>query len=329
VLRGGRHLLAVIDDVLDISSIESGTLSMSVEPVGLVELLEETIALVNPLAQAGEVRLHAVGLPNDDLHVLADRRRLKQVILNLASNAIKFNQPGGVVTFQCSASANGRVRLDVIDTGRGIAEDMLDRLFTPFDRLGADQTDVEGTGIGLALSQRLAEALGGSITVESDLGRGSTFSLDLPLSAPIATIDDADPAELGDEGRDGPSGSILYIEDNPSNLKLVQRVIERRPDLCMTSAATGAIGLSLAGRAPFDVILLDIHLPDMSGETVLRELQQSEATRTTPIVILSADATPGQIQRLLDAGAADYLTKPLDLRQLMRVVDTAIAGVPS
>jgi signal transduction histidine kinase/CheY-like chemotaxis protein len=325
VLRGGRHLLAVIDDVLDISRIESGTLSMSLEPVGLGELLGEMIALVAPLASERQVILELLDIGGDDLHVVADRRRLKQVILNLASNAIKFNHPGGRVVFTASVSAPNRVRVDVTDTGQGVPEDLLERLFTPFDRLGAEQTDVEGAGIGLALSQRLIEAQGGHITVETEVGSGSTFSFDLPLAQrhSIAPIEDGGQLDAQ------PSGSILYIEDNPSNLKLLQRVLERRPDIKMLSAQTGEIGLSMASRVPVDLILLDLHLPDISGEVVLRRLRESAATSTTPVIILSADATPSRIARLRDGGATDYLTKPLDLARLLGVLDSLLVGAPT
>ncbi len=326
VLRGGRHLLAVIDDVLDISRIESGTLSLSIEPVGLSDLLGETIALVAPLARERQVSLALPDIAGDDLHMLADRRRLKQVILNLASNAIKFNHPGGRVVVTASISAPNNVRVDVTDTGQGVPEDLLERLFTPFDRLGADQTDVEGAGIGLALSQRLIEAQGGQITVETEVGAGSTFSFELP-QAQRHSIDET--VASGQLDPHPSSGSILYIEDNPSNLKLLQRVLERRPDVKMLSAQTGEIGLSLASRVPVDLILLDLHLPDLDGEEVLRRLKESPATSTTPVVILSADATPGQITRLRDAGATDYMTKPLDLARLLRVLDSLLVGVPT
>jgi PAS domain S-box-containing protein len=326
VLRGGRHLLAVIDDVLDVSRIESGTLSMSIEPVGLADLLRDAIALVTPLAGEHDVRIDQSDLPDEDLHVLADRRRLKQIILNLASNAIKFNRPGGRVSFRCSVVEPDRVRLDVIDTGCGISDDVLHRLFTPFDRLGAEHTTVDGTGIGLALSQRLAEAQGGTISVVSVQGQGSTFSVDL-AHAKAGWIPDEmpnhDPFSVPGEG---PGGSVLYIEDNPSNVTLVQRVLERRPDIRLTVARTGAMGLSVAARIPFDAILLDLHLPDVDGEEVLRQLRASPAT-DTPVIVLSADATPSHIERLREAGVVEYLTKPLDLPHFLRVLDDLLAGV--
>jgi PAS domain S-box-containing protein len=324
VLRGGRHLLAVIDDVLDVSRIESGMLSMSVEPVDLTELVNETMSLIAPMAVAQGVRLEPVAATTDPVHVMADRRRLKQVILNLASNAIKFNHPGGAVTFHCSSDVAGRVRLDVVDTGPGIAAELLGRLFTPFDRLGAEQTPVEGTGIGLALSQRLANVLGGRITVDSVVGVGSTFSLDLPRAG-CPPVDGTAQEEAVHEAT-GVSGAILYIEDNPSNLRLVQRVLARRPDIRLVSAQTGEMGLTMAARVPFDLILLDLHLPEMSGEDVLRQLRGSPATATTPIVVVSADATTGQIERLRDSGATDYVTKPLDVHQFLRVIDGLLAG---
>jgi PAS domain S-box-containing protein len=328
VLRGGRHLLAVIDDVLDVSRIESGALAMSIEPVGLAELLAEAIPLVTPMAHAHDVRIEGPDLRDADVHVFADRRRLKQVIVNLASNAIKFNHPGGVVTFRCAAVDGERVRLDVIDTGCGIPDDVLHRMFTPFDRLGAEHTPVEGTGIGLALSQRLAQAQGGTISVESELGKGSTFSVELVLAhegLTNAVIADEDEVFAGGEGI---LGTVLYIEDNPSNVTLLQRVLDHRPDIRLAVATTGEMGLSVAARVPVDLILLDLHLPDLDGAEVLRRLRESPTTASTPVIILSADATPSQVERLRDAGALDYLTKPLDLHHLVRVLDDVLSGVP-
>jgi PAS domain S-box-containing protein len=328
VLRGGRHLLALIDDVLDISRIESGNLPLSMEATAVADVLSETLSLVAALAEQHGVTMRVEPTAPSGVHVLADRRRLKQVLVNLATNGVKYNEPGGRVTFTCSSPEPGVVRIAVRDTGNGIPADMLERLFTPFDRLGAEQTAVDGTGIGLALSQRLAEMMGTSLAVQTTVGDGTTFSLDLPVAA-----DPADRAVPDGGGHDvtydidGPGGTVLYVEDNPSNLRLVQRLVERRGGIRLLSATTGATAIAMASRMPVDVVLLDLHLPDMSGMEVLRHLRADPATARTPIVVVSADATPGQLERLRAGGADGFLSKPIDLGAFMRELDSHLAGV--
>ena len=336
VLRGGRHLLALIDDVLDISRIESGNLPMSIEATSLAELLSETTALVSGAAR--ESGIDVVVTPSAWLswHVRADRRRLKQIVLNLLSNAVKYNRPGGTVTLECSSPAPGVVRVSVTDTGMGIAPERLERMFTPFDRLGAESTAVDGTGIGLALSQRLAELMGTAIDVKSRVGEGSRFTIDLataedPLVAAAAEMRRLEgqplpPAEALVAPYNGPDATVLYVEDNPSNFRLVQRLLDRRGGLRLVSAATGAMALSLAARMPVDVILLDLHLPDMHGSDVLRQLRENPATASTPIVVVTADASNGQRERLQTQGANGFLSKPFDLSDLANLLDTHLTA---
>jgi CheY-like chemotaxis protein len=267
---------------------------------------------------------------------MGDRRHIKQILVNLASNAIKFNDAGGSVTFGWSRRTPDTVRVTVADDGPGIAADKLDRIFTPFDRLGAEESTVEGTGIGLALSQRLAELQGAALSLDSEPGRGSTFALDLRLAVdPLAGALDGGP-----DGADamtavthtepvvpaGHHGTILYVEDNPSNLRLVQRVLDRRGGIRLVTAGTAHMALSLVARVPIDLVLLDLHLPDLQGDEVLARLRRDPTTASIPVVIVSADASPGRIERLRAAGADDFLTKPLDLAHLLQVVDDRLAG---
>ena len=260
---------------------------------------------------------------DEHLHVLADRQRLQQVLLNLLSNAVKYNRRGGAVTVSCEGAAGYRLRIHVSDTGPGIAPDKLERLFTPFDRLGAEATGVEGTGLGLALSKHLVDAMQGMMHVRSQVGMGSTFSVELPLVKGPAAIEDSLPVAASGPDDDSDKARLkdLYIEDNASNLRLVERIMGRRPGVTLLSAMYGRVGLELAREHQPDLILLDRHLPDLLGDEVLRFLRGDPRTRDIPVVILSADASSSQMQRLLAAGARAYLTKPFDVGNLLKVVD--------
>lgn len=326
ILKGGRHLLALINEVLDISRIEAGRLHLSTEPVSVQETLQESLALIQPLAQERSVLLRAVG--SCDRYIMADRQRLKQVFLNLLSNAVKYNRQGGTVTATCSESPNGRLRVTIADTGLGIAMSDLAKLFTPFERLGATQSAIEGTGLGLALSKRLIAEMEGSMGAKSTVGRGSTFWLELPLAEDLVakherlgTIDLLPPESL----TRGSQCLVLCIEDNLSNLRLIERLLQRQTDVTLMSAMQGSLGIELARQHCPDLILLDLHLPDMMGDEVLRRLKAEPETRDIPVVMISADATLGQNQRLRATGAADYLTKPLDVLQFDRMLKQHLA----
>ncbi len=326
ILKGGYHLLDLINEILDLSRIEAGRLSISSEPVSMREALMDAIELVRPLASKVNVNLSSEVPIRCNHHVLADRQRLKQVLLNLLSNAIKFNRPGGSVMLSCEVVAGNRLRVDIADSGIGISAEGLGRIFRPFERLNADQTEVGGTGLGLALAQRLIEAMGGSISVESAVGLGSKFSIELELvDDPAKRLDD-DPAfaEVARESADSRRGTVLYIEDNVSNVQLIGRVLEHCEGVRLITAMHGQLGLELAQTHKPDWILLDVHLPDISGEQVLIQLRQNPETRKIPVTVLSADATKAQISRLLFAGARDYLTKPLDVRQLLQLLEQTL-----
>jgi len=333
ILKGGYHLLELINEVLDLARVEAGRLSLSPEPVQVKDAVKEALDLVRPIASSQNITVSADLSANENRYVQADRQRLKQVLLNLLSNAIKFNRKNGLVVLTCKETRNHRLRIEVADTGSGIDEEGLKKIFTPFERLGADQNAVGGTGLGLALAKRMIEAMGGTIGVESTVGAGSRFHFELSLveHADEQKEDRDFQAALRTLGRAASyQGTILYIEDNLSNLRLIEEILTRYPGVQLLEAMQGKLGLDLANTHAPDWILLDLHLPDMPGEEVLRTLRQDQRTQRIPVTILSADATHSQINRLKAAGAREYLTKPVDVRQLIALLeDTLREGQPS
>ena len=327
ILEAGRHLLELMNEVLDISRIESGNLSLSPEPVLIAEIVEQVVKLMQPLGKTRQIEVSALANTTQARYVRADRHRLNQILLNLMSNAVKYNRPGGSVTVGCEEAPEGRVRIAVTDTGAGIPPEKLALLFTPFERLGADQTGIEGTGLGLALSRGLAEAMGGKVGVRSEIDRGSTFWVELDgtteaaVDAKVPRDSDATPVTIASV-----SGTILYIEDNASNVRLVERLLkQRRPAITLLHANDGAVGLRMALSCKPDLIFLDLHLPDTSGDEVLRRLWEDTRTREIPVAVLSADATLSQSRRLIATGAKAYLTKPLDVSKMLALIDERLA----
>jgi CheY-like chemotaxis protein len=283
MVRGGRHLLGLINEVLDISRIETGSLALSVEVVELQEVVTETTDLIGPLAAEREITLEGPAPGDRPWVVQADRQRLKQVLLNLTSNAVKYNHHGGAIRIACAPAPEGRIAVTVSDTGPGIPPDRMERLFLPFDRLGAEQTDV-------------MEAMGGTLTAASVEGQGTTFTLELALSDRPAGEGDQPPPELAAPTPGpvtGPEHTILYVEDNPSNLRLVERVLARRGGVRLLTAEEGEIVQELVRQHRPDLILLDLHLPGIDGEEVLRRLRADPRTADLPVVMVSADVTPG------------------------------------
>jgi signal transduction histidine kinase/CheY-like chemotaxis protein len=328
ILSAGRHLLKLIDEVLDISRIEAGRLALSMEPVMVGDIADSAMSVMRPIAAERGISLNMELGSLRAAYVQADRQRLHQVLLNLLSNAIKYNSKHGSATLLCVETDGGRMHFEVVDTGPGIPEGKIERLFNPFDRLGAEELQIEGTGLGLALSKNLCEAMGGSLEVKSVVGTGSRFWVDLALSEGPAGGDETPllaPEAVAAAADDEESLCILYIEDNPSNLKLVQRILERWRKVVLLSAIQAALGIELAQRHRPDLVLLDLHLPDRHGSEVLDELRADPETADIPIVVVSADATPREIQRLLDRGADDYVTKPLDVAQFLASVERALA----
>jgi signal transduction histidine kinase/response regulator RpfG family c-di-GMP phosphodiesterase len=332
ILKGGYHLLELINEVLDLARIEAGRLGMSLEPVQIDHVVTEALDLVRPISSGQNITLRSDLAGYGTQYVLADRQRLKQVLLNLLSNAIKFNRSHGLVSLTCRETDTGQLRIEIADTGAGIDEDGLDKIFTPFERLDADRNAVGGTGLGLALSKRMIEAMGGTIGVTSAVGVGSTFHIELALvEHTVESMQHAVgsmqvlPAGARSSGRDdSPQGTVLYVEDNLSNVRLIEEIVARYPGVKLLEAMQGEIGLELAITHVPDWILLDLHLPDLTGEEVLCHLRHDPRTAGIPVTILSADATSGQVTHIMAAGAREYLTKPLDVRQLIELLESTL-----
>jgi PAS domain S-box-containing protein len=321
ILKAGEHLLDLINEVLDLAKIDAGRVDLTIEPVGLATLVDECRTLIQPLADKRNISL-VLNLPAGAA-VRADRVRLKQALLNLLSNAIKYNRRGGQARIGAFLLQPDRLRISVADTGPGLSSDKVNDLFQPFKRLGAEQSEVEGTGIGLTITRRLVEMMGGGIGVESMPGVGSTFWIDLPSESGTEgedslrdSLDDALSGEIA-----GRIGRVLYIEDNPANLKLVAQVLGRQRNIQLMTAHSPELGIELAiGHAP-DLILLDINMPRMNGYQVLEALKGNHRLRNTPVVAITAEAMPHDIEAGMAAGFVDYLTKPLDIRHFIATVE--------
>ena len=329
IVAAGKHLLELINDVLDLARVESGKFTVSPEPVALRPLIEECLTLLRPAAEAGGVRLLEASR-HCDVQMRADRTRLKQVLLNLLSNAVKYNRRQGSVDVVCVAERDAAVPtvcVRVSDTGAGLTPEQMARLFVPFERLQADQRRIEGTGIGLALSKRLVEAMDGEIGVVSAPGSGSTFWVRLPLAAGVVEApppddDDAAPSERMPLA----PIDVLCIEDNPANLRLIEGIFARQTSIRLLSALAPGLGLELARTHRPALILLDINLPDMDGYAVMQCLRENEATRQIPVLAISANAMPKDIERGKAAGFVAYMTKPIDVAELLRMVTQLLAA---
>ena len=329
ILAAGHHLLALINELIDIARIESGEFSLSVEPVAMQPVVEETCRLMAPLAGDRSITI-SQHFQCPGLAVKADRQRLRQILVNLMSNAIKYNREGGAVVITCQAPSPDQVSLTMADTGPGIPGSDLDRIFDPFERLGAEQTAIEGTGIGLPLARAFAEAMEGHLTAASIPGEGTTFTVTLPRAADMvpAADDDRVSVPVPRTGTEDPAGTdldVLYIEDNPANIEVVSRFLRTRPAVRLQSVTSGQAGLALAAQEIPDLILLDLHLPGLHGHEVLRRLKEDPATAGIPVAILSAEAAPAVIRHMRAAGVIAYLTKPLDLAELGQLIDSFAA----
>jgi PAS domain S-box-containing protein len=327
ILNAGWYLLELINEILDLATIESGKLSMSLEPVSLNELLLECHSMIEPLALRRRVRMQ---FPRSDAAycVNADRTRIKQILINLLSNAIKYNTIGGSVAVDCTLNADsGRIRITVTDTGAGLPPEKLAQLFQPFNRLGQEVNGEEGTGIGLVVSKRLVELMDGVIGVESRIGTGSIFWVELPSMAPLTLPASAETVITEESAAATVDGlrTLLYVEDNPANLQLVQRLVGRRNDVRLLSAIDGNRGVELARACLPDVILMDINLPGISGIDALRILRDDRTTAHIPVLALSANAMPRDIKRGLDAGFFRYLTKPIKVSEFNDALNVALA----
>jgi signal transduction histidine kinase/ActR/RegA family two-component response regulator len=325
ILGAGRHLLALINELIDIARIESGDLGLSLEPVLVRPVIEESCALMAPMAAERSIRI-STDCVHPALAVFADRQRLSQVLVNLISNAVKYNHRNGSITISCQQEGTDQVSIVVTDTGPGLSPENIERIFIPFERLGAEQTAVEGTGIGLPLAKALTEAMRGQLTASSVLGQGAAFTVSLPRAPDLIQVPAPSPAEASPaawpHAPAGGSLSILYIEDNPANVEVVARYLRGRPNSRLVSAISGRAGIECAIRDVPDIILLDLNLPDLQGDEVLNELKADPITAAIPVVVLSADASRGVIRRLLAGGAFAYLTKPIELAELGELLDS-------
>jgi PAS domain S-box-containing protein len=330
ILHAGWYLLELINEILDLAQIESGKLALSLEPISLAEVMSECQAMIEPQGQKRGISMTYPGF-DTPCFVNADRTRVKQVLINLLSNSIKYNQPKGTVLVGCERSAPDRVRITVKDSGAGLPPDMVMQLFQPFNRLGRETGAEEGTGIGLVMSKRLVEMMGGLIGVESKVGSGSVFWFELnsavepsltPSGTGLGTVVRA-PAECG-----APLRTLLYVEDNPANLNLIEQLIARRPDMRLLSARDGNLGIQLARTQHPDVILMDINLPGISGIEALKILRSDPATSQIPVIALSANAMPRDVEKGLQAGFFRYLTKPIKVNEFMDTLEVALEYAP-
>lgn len=326
ILQAGWYLLDLINEILDLALIESGKLSLSLEPVSLAEVMRECETMIESQAEKRGIR---VSFPVFDSprFVSVDRTRLKQVLINLLSNAIKYNTEHGTVTLECVDTPAGRIRICVADTGRGLPPEKVDQLFQPFNRLGQEANTQQGTGIGLVMTKRLIELMGGEIGVESTVGKGSMFWIEMNITNEQKIPEDLLNLVLGPVTQvltDPHTRSLLYVEDNPANLMLVEDLIARRPDLRLLSARDGISGIAIARASLPDFILMDINLPGISGITAMKILSEDPLTKHIPVVALSANAMPRDIAKGLEAGFFRYLTKPIKINEFMETLDVVL-----
>ena len=326
ILQAGWHLLNLINEILDLAVIESGKVSLSLGSVSLAEIMAECRAMMEPQAQQRGI---SVTFPHFDgpFFVSADRTRLKQIVINLVSNAIKYNKERGTVVVDCSTSAPGRTRITITDSGAGLSGEKLAQLFQPFNRLGQEAGAVAGTGIGLVVTKRLAELMDGVIGVESNLGEGSVFWCELNSAEAPRLEEERNETEASAPPQSSATGqprTLLYVEDNPANMKLVEQIVARCPDVRLLTAVNGTLGIEQARAAHPNVILMDINLPGISGIEALKTLREDPATAHIPVVALSANAMPRDIEMGLEVGFFRYLTKPIKVKEFMDTLNVAL-----
>jgi signal transduction histidine kinase/ActR/RegA family two-component response regulator len=325
IIKAGWYLLDLINEILDLAVIESGKLSLSLEPLSVSDVLLECEAMIGPQAQQRGINIDFAKVdPAWFAH--ADHTRVKQVLINLLSNAIKYNREQGTVEVACTAISPERVRISIKDSGAGLPPEKLAQLFQPFNRLGQETGAEEGTGIGLVVTRQLVELMGGTIGVESTVGVGSEFWIELVRDVmPQLAPDHAMTAELAPQAHENAAlRTLLYVEDNPANLMLVEQIIEDVPHVRMLSARDGNLGIALARAHLPDVILMDINLPGLSGIQALKILREDPATAHIPVLAISANAMPHDIQQGLEAGFFRYLTKPIKINEFMHALNTAL-----
>jgi PAS domain S-box-containing protein len=323
ILKAGNHLLELINEVLDLARVEAGKITVSLEPINIAELATDVLNVVHPMAEKFNISLVDEVTAQNSVHIFADRTRLKQVLLNLLSNGIKYNRKEGSVTLSLGKQKNGIINILVTDTGMGIPSEKLEKIFVPFDRLDAEGSEVEGTGIGMTISKKLIELMNGRIHVHSTMGKGSQFSVSLPSCDPkkIAKKYEFLPLESSSPETSKQKLTVLYIEDNKTNVFLVQDILSDFLEVNILTAPQAAMGLDLAYAHQPDLILMDINLPGMDGFEALKRLQNREETHKTPVIALSANAMQKDIDRAKEAGFKDYITKPINISKLKNKID--------
>ncbi|MBL4827225.1 MAG: PAS domain S-box protein, partial [Spongiibacteraceae bacterium] len=325
IIKGGQHLLLLIDDILDLAKIESGKIDISLENIQINTLIKECIPLVQPLADKHNIHIQQTTTSDIPLMVKADNTRLKQVLLNLLSNAVKYNHDGGSVTISYELRSAALLRINVADTGIGIPEGKAHELFQPFCRLGAEATNVEGTGIGLSVSKRLVETMAGAIGFENSSQGGSIFWVELPLADTRKENNQTQTATTKNQTAfPDMTGTLLYVEDNPSNLSLIEMIVTHIEGLVLISACNAELGIELARSQQPNLIMLDINLPGMNGFEALAKLRDTEETAHIPVIALSAAATTREIEKGMSAGFHNYITKPLQVNDVITTIQALL-----
>jgi signal transduction histidine kinase/ActR/RegA family two-component response regulator len=326
VMLAGNHLLELINEVLDLSTIETGHLELSMEPVDIVSIVDDVISISKPVANQNEISIDYLKKPVGTYFIEVDKLRFKQIVINLITNAIKYNYSKGSVIVSFEEIKGNKLRFGIRDTGHGIPDISKDRIFKPFERLDIEAESIEGTGIGLTISKYLIELMGGTIGFESMVGEGSYFYVDLPLSQinvpPVEEILEPVDIQMTKANR----GKVLYIDDIPANVIMMEQIMNRRSDIELLSAGNALDGISIAQNETPDLILMDIHMPGMNGLTAFSELQKSKDTKTIPIFALTADAMDGDVQKALDMGFNGYITKPINVLELLDTIDKVLAS---
>lgn len=324
ILLAGNHLLSMISDILDLSRIDEGHLSVSISDVSLSRVMLESISLVKHKLDFRNIRIHNLIADDDNISVKVDETRLKEVLVNLLTNAVKYNTDNGLVSVGYKKSGESHICIYVSDTGKGLSKEEQDKIFEPFNRLGAEYTDIEGVGISLAISRKLMDIMDGSISVESKKGQGSTFYLDCPIGKK-AEISASEKVEA-DLDNTNLQYNILYVEDNKSNQKLVENLFVRDPNIDLKISSTAEDGLKIIEDNNFDLIILDINLPGMDGYGALEKLKMNAETKDIPVIALSASASADDIKKGLEAGFNKYITKPVILTELMSIINDELNG---
>jgi CheY-like chemotaxis protein/two-component sensor histidine kinase len=324
ILKSGNHLLSLIDEVLDLAKIESGNITISPEVVAVCPLIEDVVFTVKSMAIDKKVQINMKTAEHQGVHVMADRIRLRQILLNLLSNGIKYNKDSGTLTVTVEKPEADRIRIVVADTGLGISKENMKDLFKPFNRLDAENSNIQGTGIGLTITKRLVKLIGGEIGVESELGVGTKFYVELPYAEQQVRISEDTHVEHEMAPVSKDQKVLLYIEDNPTNQKLVEKIIDLRPNISLLIAPQAGLGIELAISKKPDLILMDINLPDMDGYEALNILKSDDGTSHIPVMAVSSNAMPDDINRMRSEEFVDYITKPIDIKLFLKAVDEVL-----